>query len=665
MVMDRVTEEISHFIGLFHTIIEDARLRDKYTDFSYLPPKDHVPPHPLPTTDFDAPYELLGFDPDVRYKAPFFVEPVAHPSFHSSYRYPPIPIVEDDGPAFSPDMPKGPATVARVAHAKATFEIDPPGSVVNYFVQAAELADNDYFSVGGNGLRFTPHAVDDADLLRAADEVLSGSPISDHEMPGSSAELIDVIQSVASELEALIASSQEPNGNFIYQAETIEGIYVNGELVEEAPKLEDFHKFATSDDADAEDGPPSNTILLPDGSIAVKSSVEVEAGGNTTVNSAVVQNLWTGAKVTAVVGDHVEINVITQVNAIWDTDAITDAVSTWTNESQPNEIYNIATFERSDPLETNASAQAVKSGFPSVWAVAEIHGDLVIANWMQQYIFMSDNDIGVLSASGVTTSVLAGGNLSANQVSIFELGFSYDLIIVGGSVYDANIIQQTNILFDNDVVGAVSDFETTGSGKIASSGNLLWNQAHIYNIGGADRFETLPSGYLETAEGMASGSHSLSNDILHDPAFAGLAGLRVLYVSGDMLNIQYIKQTTILGDNDQIALAMNAVAPHAGADWSVSTGGNALINSAAILDLDSIGKTYVGGGQYSQEMLFQAGLVADQPELAARDPNALVNEAVAFLDDSMIDNGPGEAATPMSSGHDHYYQNDGLQHMLG
>jgi hypothetical protein len=152
---------------------------------------------------------------------------------------------------------------------------------------------------------------------------------------------------------------------------------------------------------------------------------------------------------------------------------------------------------------------------------------------------------------------------------------------------------------------------------------------------------------------------------LQDPAFAGLAGLRVLYVSGDLINTQYIKQVSIMGDSDQIALAMDAVAPQPGADWSVSTGGNALINNAAILDLDAIGKTYVGGGQYSQETLFQSGLVADQPELAARDPDALVNEAVAFLDGSMLGDGVEEEAAPISTGPDHYDQGDGLQHMLG
>ena len=53
----------------------------------------------------------------------------------------------------------------------------------------------------------------------------------------------------------------------------------------------------------------------------------------------------------------------------------------------------------------------------------------------------------------------------------------YDLIIVGGNIYDANIIHQLNVLVDNDMIGAVEGFETNGEGSLSSAGNLLWNQA--------------------------------------------------------------------------------------------------------------------------------------------------------------------------------------------
>ncbi|OHV85003.1 hypothetical protein [Rhizobium sp. LCM 4573] len=661
--MDKITEEISHFIGLFHTTIEDVRLREAYTDFSYYVTQQPLRVEPVFDSSFEAPFEFLGFDPGVSYKAPAYVKPITHPAFLSHIEHPPIPLVDGQREFPHMDLPKdlgpvGPRTMS------VTLEIDPPGSVANYMVQAAGLSDDDYFNVGGSGLIFKPDPVDDADLLEVAEDILSQSPIGDPDMPGSGEEMVELIETIASQLKSWTAEAEGPMEVFVHQATTIEGIYVNGELVSEAPKLSDYHSFDDEEegDDDPEDGPEPNVVVHADGTVTIDVSVEVVAGSNTVVNNAVMQNLWAAATVTAVLGDHFEINAVIQINAIWDMDAITSAIGSWTNDGAPNEIFNVATFERFDTLEEDV-AQPVTGGFPSAWAITEIQGDLMIANWLEQYVFVSDNDIGILSSSGVTTSVIAGDNTSTNHVSLYELGLSYDLIIVGGSVYDANIIHQFNLLFDNDVVGAVSGFETAGNGSFSGSGNLLWNQAYIYNIG-ADRFEALPSAYLDAANGIAAGRNSLPNGVLTDPAFAGMEGLRVLYISGDLLNIQYIRQTTIMGDDDQIALAMNAINPHPDASWTVSTGDNALINTAAILDLDSMGKTYVGGEQYSQETLIQAELISSEPELAARDPNELVNEAVVFLDDSMLaaeSDAPGLPAPE----HDSHYQNDGLQHVLG
>jgi hypothetical protein len=681
--MDKITEEIAHFIGLFHTTVEEARQRDAYPDFTYYMQKDHLYTDPFITSSFDAPYEFLGFDPDVLYKAPAYVRPLEHPSFVSWQHHPPIPVVRDDSEYFPPEQPQDVLPGARLGQTFAMPPIEPPGSVVNYILQAASLSDDDSFNVGGSHVVFNPDPIDDTALLKAADDVLSSAPIGHPEMPGSTAELIDVINNVADQLKSLVVVSGGPMETFVEQSTVIEGVYVNGELVEDAPKLEDYFSFEDEEDAenptgedsdednaaggeaDEDDGPLPNVVISEDGTITIDNSVELVAGDNTVINQAVVKNLWTGATVTAVVGDHVEVNAIVQTNAIWDTDSITSAIGGWTSEDSPNELFNVATFERTDPLEENADDQAVEDGFPSAWVVTEIQGDLLITNWLEQYVFMTDNDIGVLSSSGATTSVIAGDNTSVNQISIFELGFSFDLIIVGGSLYDANIIHQTNVLFDNDVVGAVEGFETTGQGSIGSSGNLLWNQAHIYNIGGADRFGELPSAYLDAANDMAAGGSDLSKGVLTDPAFAGLSGLRVLYISGDFLNIQYIKQTNIVGDSDQIALAMNALDPQADATWTVSTGANALINNAAILDFDSFGHTYVGGQQYSEETLFQAELISHQPELLTGDPDTLVNEAVVFLDDSMLDGEFEEPGVTPAEHDDGHYQNDGLQHVLG
>jgi hypothetical protein len=282
---------------------------------------------------------------------------------------------------------------------------------------------------------------------------------------------------------------------------------------------------------------------------------------------------------------------------------------------------------------------------------------------------MSDNDVAILSASGNKTSVITGDNTSVNDSFVTELGRNYDLVIVGGSVYDANIIKQMNVLLDDDLVGAVKGFETTGEGSLSTHGNLLWNQASILNVGGADRFEMLPQSYVEAAEHLKNGNKHASSDVLDDHAFAGLAGLRVLYISGDLINLQYISQTNILGDSDQVALAMDALAPHPEAHWTVSTGTNTLVNFASIVDVDAVGKTYVGGDQYSDEILVQANLISTEPDLGGQNPDALVNEAVAFLDDDMLR--PGHAHNQHPGDHPHHVpaadavHADPMQSMLG
>ncbi|WP_117190445.1 hypothetical protein [Rhizobium terrae] len=684
--MDKVTEEIAHFIGLFHTTVEETRLRDAYTDFFYYAAKEHIVATPFVPSTFHAPYEFVGFDPDVPYKAPVYTTPLWHPSFSGHYSHPPIPVVESEFVFVSIELPEDTLPGFRSGHSFAVKHMEPPGSVANYIVQAASLSDDDQFNVGGSKLIFNPKPIDDADILETAEEALARPPIGKPEIPGSSAEIIDVINTVISQLETLTVAPLDTTAKtFAHQAKVVEGTYVNGESAAEAPVLKDYFSFQDEEDVaedgsaadakaedpeddaagDEDDGPSTNAVVMPDGSIAVENSVDLVAGSNTAVNEAVVKNVWVGAKVTAVVGDHVEVNAIVQTNVIQDNDSIASAVSGWTSDDGPDEVFNIAGFQRADPLADSPDAHSAHGGFPSAWAIAEIHGDLMITSWLEQYVFMSDNDIGILSSSGATTQVIAGDNASINHTSILELAMQYDLIIVGGSIYDASIIHQTNVLFDDDVVGAVSNFETSGTGSISSSGNLLWNQALIYNVGGAARFEALPSAYLDTANDLAAGGDHLSAGVLGDTAFSGLGGLRVLYISGDLLNIQYISQTTIMGDSDQIALAMNAVYPVADATWSVSTGGNALINNAAILDLDSLGHTYVGGEQYSQETLFQAELISHQPELLGRDPNALVNEAVLFLDDAMLEDGAPPTGIYVSTDDDGHYQNDGLQHVLG
>lgn len=657
-MLDRVTEDISHFIGFFHLSVEEARLRDSFTDFYYHANIRDAVEQLTFSASFNAPYTLLGYDPALIYRPvpPDF--PVAQPiNTINEAQLVPAGFAWEIGESDA-RLPNGSGhvTVASGSISMMAPELEPPGSIATYAYQYIHLSDNDVFSVGGHGLSFQASVMSINEMLDLASTVTAFNPLAEVSAPGSAGDMISLIKTTADILNAA------PNGiageMVVAQGETVSGIYVNGIQVDEAPKLEDFHSF--EDDLDQAQVTWSGETGMPE------TSVEISMGGNTLLNDAVLKNLWTAAKVTAVLGDHIEINAVVQINAIWDEDGIDSGIADWSAENATgvNELYNIASFE-TDGNEGPPTATTDNSDlYPDFWSVTEITGDLMIVNWIEQLTLMSDSDVGIVSASGAYSAIVSGDNMAVNSSSFYELGFGYDLIIIGGSVYDANIIQQLTILFDNDVADATPGFETNGTGSVSSSDNLLWNQASIYTIGTDDRFSALSSDFVDAATSIEDGAPVLSDSILSNPEFLGLAGLRVLYVHGDLINLQYVKQTNILGDNDQIMLAMDALAPQAQASWSVDTGGNTLVNNASILDLDSFGKTYVGGQQYSQETLIQANFISSKPELNAQDPNALVSEAVLFLDDSMLGQDLGPAGGIDISTDHTVGQDDGLQSLL-
>ena len=666
MYMDKITEAISHFIGVFEVTLEQARLRKAYDEFKALQALEkEAPPLEHHNVNVIVGYDLEDFTPSIPY-APVPPELVlVAPWTNVTYQPPDIPVVPQPDvayPGFLVPQPPALGSSSRIV----LPQIEPPGSVAVLINQEIRLSDNDYMGVGGHGLTFTPVANNGAEMAALMGAAADLSPIDDLEMPGSSEEIVTLIKTATDRLNAYPEETDGDADVCVVKADVIDGIYVNGQLVDEAPKLDDYlpEKHQRDDGEEEEEEEPDQPGYTPgSGSIEIEVSVELEAGGNLLINNVVLTNNWLQAPVCAVMGDHVELNAIVQINVSCDSDLVSSSINGWAlGADDPTQGFNIAMFKRIDVSAEAAASPAKQGDFPEHWVVTKVEGDLLIMNWIQQFTFMMDNDVCVLSSSGVKTEVTAGANTAANEVSLFELGFNYDLIVVGGNIYDANIIHQLNLLLDNDLIGAVNGFQTTGDGAVSTNGNLLWNQANITNYGAADRFEAMSEAYRQACESLKNGNGDLS-DILGDGPFAGIGALRVLYISGDILNLQYIKQTTIVGDSDQVALAMNALAAHPEADWTISTGTNSLINFAAIADMDSTGKTYVGGGVYSDEILIQAEFISTGPDLSGQDPDVLVNEAVAFLDDDMLaSEGPPATSNPSLVPDTHY--SDPMQSVL-
>lgn len=673
MQLDKITEAIAHFIGMFEVSVEEMRQLQAYGDFKIVEAaKDETSDLPNTNINVKAPYTLDDFNPHVSYMG-IAPNPVVLNTVSSSFRYTP-PEIYQHGHShpgyyhyYFPRFPD-------VGGGMFLPHVVPPGSVAVYIHQEIQLSENDYVSAGGHGLRLTPAVNDGSELALLTNSAAEVSPLDNLAMPVSDAEMAATVVTAGQRIEAYPGSNGDANV-FVLRpdaaGDSIEGTYVNGQLVSQdsAPKLEDHFNFLKKHSSDTSAG-GANDYSVPSyspkfmsgwGNGALAPSVELDAGHNTMLNSAVLTNDWTGAPVIAVVGNVYDVNAIVQINERCDSAAVSSSLNAWKLNNTPDESFNVAMFKHIDPSASSA-APTPAHGFPAAWVVTQVTGDLVMMNWLQQYSFMTVNDTTILSSSGVKTMISTGGNTAVNDISLNELSYNYDLIIIGGHIYDANIIHQLNILVDNDVIGAVSGFETSGPGSCSTGGNLLWNNAGIINVGGK-QFDPLPDSYLKAAQDLAAGKGASPGDILHDPAFAGTGALRVLYVSGDLFNIQYVSQTNVLGNSDQIALAMNQIVAHPEAHWTITTGGNQLANFAGIVDVHGTGKTYVGGQHYSDEILIQANLVSSEPDLGGHNPNALANEAVAFLTDDTSH----EAARPdhhIVPTPDHVHA-DGMQTMLG
>ncbi|APG92640.1 hypothetical protein [Sinorhizobium americanum] len=643
LYFDKTTEAIAHFVGLFAIALEEIRLRDAYEEFKAHQEAQEEPPQlPSVPVTVKAPYELKDFDPGIPYRPaePDPTEPT--PGFYPGLRPPEIPIARPAAEIDNPHLFTRGSSSASSASAP-EFQIDPPGSVAVYASQQIRLSDNDFVSLGGHGLKFSPQVDNSAlmnDLIEAARQF---SPLGDTEIPGSPEEIASFISTTAEQLDAFAAQQDGQEGTVVAKGETVAGTFVNGELVEEAPSLDDYlpPPEETPDEKPATSTEAGGKFTAGQGKVTIEASVELEAGGNTLVNSVELTNNWLQSNVLAVAGDHVELNAIVQINVLSDSDLVSTSLNGWNlDPGKPSEAFNIAMFKHLDP-QPNGAEQAGSGDFPKAWAVTEIKGDLLISNWFEQLTFMSDEDTAILASAGTTASIITGDNTAINNVSLAELGHHYDLIFIGGNVYDANIIQQLNILLDNDLVGAVEGFGTSGKGSASTDGNLLWNEAAIVEAGGGSSVKPMPKSYLDAFGDLAGGKKTLPDGVLKDGAFAGMDGLRVLYISGDLVNLNYVKQTNILGDSDQIALAMSKLTADLDADWTISTGSNTLVNYAGIIDVDAGQTIYTGGTAYSDEILVQAELIKTDPYLGGQDPDALVSEAVAFLGDDMMAPDPG------------------------
>ncbi|WMT89079.1 hypothetical protein [Pelagibacterium sp. H642] len=613
---DYLTETIAHFIGHFDMAVEAARLRQAYDPFKA--PSNEGDPAPAPAAaalPFTPPELIFGYDPSVGWRAPSDegMMSAAKPFF----RFEP-PTLE-----FTPDT-LGTAQSHTTLGFSGASDIGPllgppPPSMIAVVQQHQFLFDNDVIVIGTPDFDI-PAPADTASELAVlkAQAAQAGGPLANNPIGFSEAAVAPWVQATLD----TIATVENPTA----AGENLSGVWVDGQVYEEAPDLDD-HLPATW--KDQEEPEPSSVPIQIDAS-ETPTTMEADAGHNLAINQATIVNAGLTGTVIAVSGNSYELDVIVQTNVLADVDAIAADFPLAAANDLANVTTNIATFVTETRDAGGEKAELNPDLVPLNWQVSVVEGDMIFFEWIQQYTLQSDNDCLVMTATGTTTTVSTGANASFNGVSLSDLGAMYDLILIGGNLYDVNYITQTNILYDNDTI---SSHGATGgnTGSVATGGNLLWNQASIHNVGPANWTQGLPDHYLTAFEGFGNGDYSMPAGFAHDGMYAGDQMLNVLYISGNIYDVNYVSQTNILTDGDQVILYTDQAGKTG--DWQITTGGNVLVNAAGIVDSDSNGSTcYVGGESYSEAMLIQSGIVDGQP-LAPSSPDTLANEVIAFLDE--------------------------------
>ncbi|MDP9758656.1 hypothetical protein EXN24_12880 [Rhizobium rhizogenes] len=656
MQIDRISDMIAHFIGLFDTVIEEARLRSNYAEGTAHANQDRLSDDDAARLlDKNYDLQLQDYDPGVKYRAGYYDFDYLQPHFAR--------MVEHDMQQLANAIPVDMSAAHFRFPGSVSFEQERelvvhtgPGSVIAHVTQVNILQDDDYLNMtdGPNVARDTSFVTQRT--VEFYNEAAVFTPFSVFQRTDS----YDALQALAKSAHDYIDHARENDvtslgtgaeQDFVLAGNDINGLYINGSMASEKPTLDDF--MPDRGIAKPAEEPEKSDVSLHEDSPA-GNSLDVAAGANVVANIATLVNTAVMASVTTVMGDYHQIDAITQAYVYSDRDEV-DSVFTQSEDHDATAAYNIATFSRSVYPGAESADSSHDSGetpiFPTAWRVSVLEGDVSFVHWIEQYQFISDNDTLTVTSSGASVSLLSGGNAALNIANFLGIGMQYDLVIVGGNVLDMNLISQIAVLYDNDWICANPD--APEGATVQSGNNLLWNDASIHNVGSNDRFETMPDYMAQTVKAINERDPNMPDALAHDANFAGYQGINVLYITGNLYDVSIIKQVSVLGDSDYVTQAAAKILENnENVTIHIDTGSNAVINLAQIIDYDSFGSTtYVAGGLYSDAILIQGGIIENDASQPGHQGQQLANEVIAFLHDdpATIQN---ESDGVINAGHD-------------
>ncbi len=509
--MDRTTELIAHFIGLFEIKVDEIRLRQDYLEFRQKQPvPEDDSQAQIVVVRLQAPYQLQPYTPELEY-TPLPPEPlpVSLPAVApaAALEIPPLP-----APAL-PDLPQvEPGTLPQAwsAHIGVIgFRLSIPASVVTVTLQSARLIDDDVFDNGLGADFIDPAALHGVLGTHSAlaDEI---SGFASPELPEGGAWM-----SLAETTLGFIDDVQAPTGSglqvAILKGAASVGVHIDGASVDEAPAWSDLLPLYLQPEDDAEtqtdedeESPPATPAspgtIASDGEVRISRTDDIGArsvsdtlethdfsrdfsgytpnpyslepahkvvtGANMAVNETVVASQWIDAPVIVVRGDVALVDAISQANVLVEHDTIDGHPVT-----QSSLAHNIAEISATS---SEVSAPSPSGGaLPQTWHTVRLEADLIQVNWVKQFTFVTDFDRVEVEFSANASFLGFGENEIVNAAAFTEIGYIFDVIFVSGDMLDANIINQKNVLFDTDHITT-----TTGFAPATTSGPGTEAEAH-------------------------------------------------------------------------------------------------------------------------------------------------------------------------------------------
>lgn len=654
MSLDPTTEAIAHFAGFFHLAEEESRLRKEYQNFKLEQKEDEEEYKVFQPVENKAPYKSKDYNPHSPNipQSPLapsmeYVDPLAIGLGSAAPQ--PLPPVQDTvdrlqsgglGPAgFGPSVTILPY-------------VPIPSSVITVTYQSIWLSDDDVLGdVEAAGFvdpavfhQQLDQAIDFAEALQPwSSDGLTGQFLAD---PTTAVQFLEVINAVdAPQIEGVTAS--------VLHDDDALGIHADGELVDEVPALDDQlpvfirhkrEKLAQDDEEGQLAGHAKDAAQHDFGndefSTVINGQHNVSLGANEAHNHTNIQTNWIDAGVIAVAGDVIKLNAVSQVNVLRDVDQfLNQSIAT---ASAPSQAQNIASIKSSSPAlaEDMDDEEAEEDiGLPSTWNTERLEGDVTVTNYAAQHTFVTDTDRVDLTFTANSTSIVSGENQTYNYTHAGEFGFGYDLILVGGTMLSLNLINQTNVLMDDDVFSGPGLADASVSGN----DNLLRNEVDIMQEGIDTRIDMINE-FKDALEDLKNGVKQLSHTVAQNALFEGLDQLRVLYVDGDLTQMNIVDQINYMGDQDQVHMAMDAMKSVLDdSPVAITAGSNLLTNTANILENGLDSDVMAGGDYYSDALLYQAELIDTEAAPTGVGMSALASEAVAFLADGFIQDAVSDA----------------------